>query len=656
MVRFKGLRAGAVALALALPLPLAHAGAVERVERGNIVTEGVPEVDKALAEKLRAYLNARSASAVDWTADGKGVFVSTRFGETTQLHLVTQPLGARTQLTFLEEPITGAASSPADPNLVVYSWDVGDNEQWQFFALDLKTGQSRLLTDGKSRNDDMLFSNKGDRLAFSSTRRDGTNTDVYVASLAEVATAKPLMAETGSRNPAAWSPDDSKLLVGEFISINKSYLDVVDVATGQRTRLKPGLDKVALTGVGFSPDGKGVFLLSDEEGEHKRLGLHDPASNRTRWISGDLGWDVEAATLTRDSRTLAYWANEGGYSRLYLLDGVSLQPLPAPELPKGVITGAAFSPDGRRLAVSVSQPTAPSDVWVYDLDSRSLTQWTKSEVGGLNTANFAPAQLVEYPTFDKAGGKARTIPAFLYKPQGAKGKLPVIVFMHGGPEGQWRPSFSPTVQFWANELGVAVVMPNVRGSEGYGKTFLTLDNGFKREDSVRDIGALLDWIGRQPDLDGTRVAVTGGSYGGYMTLATMTHYNDRLAGGASSVGISNFITFLESTAPYRRDLRRPEYGDERDPKMREFLQKISPLTNASKITKPMLILQGLNDPRVPAGESEQIVAAIRKNGGEAWYVLAKDEGHGFKKKSNQFYGSMAQALFFRKVLGLPSGS
>jgi len=203
MVRFKGLRAGAVALALALPLPLAHAGAVERVERGNIVTEGVPEVDKALAEKLRAYLNARSASAVDWTADGKGVFVSTRFGETTQLHLVTQPLGARTQLTFLEEPITGAASSPADPNLVVYSWDVGGNEQWQFFALDLKTGQSRLLTDGKSRNDDMLFSNKGDRLAFSSTRRDGTNTDVYVASLAEVATAKPLMAETGSRNPAA---------------------------------------------------------------------------------------------------------------------------------------------------------------------------------------------------------------------------------------------------------------------------------------------------------------------------------------------------------------------------------------------------------------------------------------------------------------------
>ncbi|HYC05704.1 MAG TPA: S9 family peptidase [Azospirillaceae bacterium] len=654
---WNGIRAGALALALAVPLA-GPALAVERVERGNIVTEGVPELDKALAERLRAYLNVRSAGVVDWTADGKGLLITTRFGETAQLHRVDQPLGDRRQLTFLEEPITGAVASPKDADSVVYSWDVGGNEQWQFFGLDLKTGKSTLLTDGKSRNSGMLFSTKGDRLAFSSTRRNGTDTDVYATGLTDVATAKPLVAEKGSWSPIAWSQDDSKLLVLNYISANRSHLHVVDVATGQRTPLNPGKDTVSYSGVGFTPDGKGVFLLSDEAGEFKRLGLLDLASGQTRWFTADIPWDVEAAALTRDARTLAFVINEAGYSRLQLLDTTALTPLPAPNLPKGVIGGLAFSPDGKRLAISLSQPSAPADAWVYDLGARSLTQWTRSETGGLDPAGFADATLVQYPSFDKDNGKPRMIPAFVYRPRQAPkaGKLPVVVSIHGGPEAQSRPGFSSLAQFWANELGVAVILPNVRGSDGYGKTYLALDNGFKREDSVKDIGALIDWIGKQPDLDGGRVAVAGGSYGGYMTLASMTHYNDRLAGGASSVGISNFITFLESTSAYRRDLRRVEYGDERDPAMREHLQKISPLTNAARITKPMLIIQGANDPRVPLGESEQIVAAIRKNGGDVWYVLAKDEGHGFKKKSNQFYGNMAQALFFRKILGLSSAS
>ncbi|ACI97832.1 S9 family peptidase [Rhodospirillum centenum] len=652
----KRLRAGTLALALTAALPLALAALpadardVQRVERGTLVTEDVPAVDEALAERYRAYLNARSAGVLDWTADGAGLLISTRFGETNQLHLVMQPLGARQQLTFKEEPITSGRLSPrAGSADLIYSWDRGGSEQFQLFRQDLKTGAVAMLTDGKSRNQGLLWSSKGDRIAFASTRRDGRNTDVYVATPEQAATVQPLVAETGSWGPVAWSADDGRLLVGKSISVARSQLWVVDVKTGEKTRVKPEMDDVHLSGVGFTPDGKGVVLVSDEAGEFKRLGIYDLAGGKTRWISEEQPWDVEEAELSHDGRLLAYTVNEAGYSTLHLLDMTSLKPLPAADLPKGTVGGLRFSPDGTRLAVSVSRPTAPSDVFVVDIAGRTVTQWTRSEVGGLNTDSFADATLVQYPTFDKVDGKPRQIPAFVYKPQGASGKLPVIIDIHGGPEGQTRPSFSSGVQFWVNELGAAVVRPNVRGSTGYGKTYVGLDNGFKREDSVKDIGALLDWIATQPDLDPKRVVVVGGSYGGYMTLASMTHFNDRLAGGSSSVGISNFVTFLESTADYRRDLRRVEYGDERDARMREHLVAISPLTNAGKITKPMLIIQGANDPRVPRGESEQMVAQIRKNGGDVWYVLAMDEGHGFRKRTNQFYAGMAQAMFFRKV-------
>lgn len=648
------MRGSALALVLALSAVTAPAqtapAKVERVENGNIVTENIPAVDAALGEKLSAYLAARSASMLDWTPDGKGILITTRFGETFQLHLVGGPMMARQQLTFAAEPITSAAFSPAKGSTdLVYVWDKGGSENFQFFHLDVATGKTTLVTDGKSRNQGLVWNHKGDRFAFSSTRRDGKNTDVYVGGLKDAATVAPLVAQTGSWGAVAFSQDDAKLLVGQYISITKSYLSVVDVATGALTRIKPEKDTIALTGIGFTPDAKGVFLTSDEEGEFKRLGLHDLASGKTTWITADDPWDVEEAALSSDGKRLAYILNDGGWSTLRVIDTKTLKPVKLPALPKGVIGGVSFSPDGSKLAMSLTTPTAPADVHVVDLSKGKVEQWTKSEVGGLNTGTFADASLIQFPTFDQ-----RQIPAFLFKPKNADGKLPVIILIHGGPEAQSRPTFSATVQFWANELGAAVLLPNIRGSDGYGKTYLGLDNGFKREDSIKDLGALIDWVATQPGLDKDRVVVAGGSYGGYATLAAMTHYNDKLAGGANTVGISNFITFLEATAEYRRDLRRPEYGDERDPEMRAFLQKISPLTNASKITKPMLVIQGFNDPRVPVGEAEQMVAAIRKNGGEVGYVLAMDEGHGFKKKSNQFIAMMAQAQFFRKVFGQTS--
>jgi len=322
-------------------------------------------------------------------------------------------------------------------------------------------------------------------------------------------------------------------------------------------------------------------------------------------------------------------------------------------LPIGQIYGMRFNPDGKRLGLVINrpQPQTPGDIYVQSLTKdMSLERWTYSEVGGLNTSTLVVPELIQYDTFDKVDGKQRKIPAFYFKPNKGKGPFPVVINIHGGPESQYKPFFSSTIQYFVNELGIAVLAPNVRGSSGYGKSYVKLDNGYKREDSVKDIGKLLDWIAGQSELDADRVLVFGGSYGGYMVLSSMTHYNDKLVGGIDVVGISNFVSFLENTKEYRRDLRRVEYGDERIPEMREFLTKISPVTNVDKISKPLLVVQGLNDPRVPVSESEQMVEAIRNNGSPVWYLLGKDEGHGFRKKSNRDFYLNSVVLFLEEYL------
>jgi dipeptidyl aminopeptidase/acylaminoacyl peptidase len=311
-----------------------------------------------------------------------------------------------------------------------------------------------------------------------------------------------------------------------------------------------------------------------------------------------------------------------------------------------VIGGLRWHPNGRELGFTLSSARSPADVYSIEIETGKLERWTFSETGGLNPESFSEPELIRWKSFD-----GRMISGFLYQPPARFARpRPVMIKIHGGPEAQYRPGFLGADNYFLNELGVAIIQPNVRGSAGYGKTFLALDNGMKREDAVKDIGALLDWIGTRPDLDKERVMVTGGSYGGYMTLAVMTHYNDRVRCALEVVGISNFVTFLERTEAYRRDLRRAEYGDERDPQMREFLLRISPLTNAHKIRKPMFIVQGKNDPRVPASESEQMVAAIRDNGVPVWYLLAEDEGHGFAKKKNRDVQLAATVLFVEQHL------
>ncbi|MDE0055798.1 MAG: S9 family peptidase [Gammaproteobacteria bacterium] len=607
---------------------------------GQLEIEGVPPIPEALLARLRPYQSTRQASFLGWIGDG--ILIGTRFGNTTQLHRVETPLGARRQLTFFDEPVGGAQVSPLPaPKDFIYSRDIGGSEFYQLFRFHLASGESKMLTDGKSRYSGVVWSKDGQRFAYTTTERNGVDWDIHIQDLAGSTTVALAAGGTGWR-ATDWSPDGERLLAIHYISINESYLYEVEPGTGAATRLLSDAPPAAITNARYDDTGDFVFFSSDMHVEAVALRRMRRADGVIDVVAEDKRWGVEGFAI--GGNRLAFTTNEDGMSHLRVLELPDLVPAPLPDLPDGIYFSLRFSSDGNRLGFAVNRASAPTDVYSIDLADATLTRWTRSEPGGLREENMAEPDLVHYSTFD-----GREIPAFVYLPAGS-GPHPVLVDIHGGPEGQYRPRFSSATQFLVNELGIAVVAPNVRGSAGYGKAYLKLDNGYLREDSVRDIGALLDWIATRDDLDAGRVVVSGGSYGGYMVLASLVHFGDRLTAGVERVGISNFVTFLENTQGYRRDLRRVEYGDERDPDMREFLERISPLNQVEKITKPMLIAQGLNDPRVPASESEQIVAALRERDVPVWYVLARDEGHGFRKKVNRDYLTAATALFLERHL------
>jgi dipeptidyl aminopeptidase/acylaminoacyl peptidase len=617
----------------------------------NLEVSGIPAIPQQLVDRTNQYQNVRGAGVLDWDPAG-GLYISTRFGNTAQVHHVAMPGGARRQLTFFNEPVSGASPDPRKGKSgFVFPRDAGGGEFYQLYYFDRNSGQSTLLTDGKSRNSGADWSHKGDVFAFSSNRRNGKDTDVWIMSPEAPDQARNLTQNEGSWYPSEWSPDDTRMVITRYVSANDSRPYILTLASGEMTPLFEEGKAVSYGGFEWTPDGRTLFYASDEDGEFSQLHAYEVATGEKLNITPELRWDIEDVSLSDDGRHLAYTTNEDGASALHLYRLPDFMPVKHDAIPVGLIGGLDFSPDGRQLALSLNAADSPTDAWVIDLATGRLTRWTFSEVGGLNTEAFVTPKLIRYPTFDRAeDGAQRQIPAFVYMPKGAKGKVPVIIDIHGGPEGQSRPYFSSTAQYWVNELGCAVILPNVRGSTGYGKTWLALDNGFNREHSVQDIGALLDWIARQPELDKDRVAVYGGSYGGYMVLAALTNYPDRIRCGVDVVGISNFVTFLENTQSYRRDLRRVEYGDERDPAMREFQMKISPTSNARKIRSALFVAQGENDPRVPAGEARQIVDAVKANGIPVWSMFAKDEGHGFAKKNNRDYFMWATILFFEEHL------
>ena len=619
------------------------------VPNENLVAEGIPKIPVSLAEAVDRYNNFRGAVLDSWDPVKREMLISTRFADTNQIHVVKMPGGARTQLTFYEDRVTGAHYSPARNDSFVFSKDVGGGESFQLYRYDVASGDATLLSDGKSRNTDPIWSHAGDRLVYGSTRRTGNDVDLWEIDPADPKSDHLLVQlQGGGWQALDWSPDGSKILAMEEVSANETYLWIMDAKSGEKSLITPkgGAVKIAYNNGQFSKDGKGIYVTCDKDSEFQRLAYVDLATKEHTYLTSDISWDVEEFDLSDDGRTIAFVANEDGFGVLHLLDTKTGKEKSVPSLPKGIVSGVSWHKNNRDLGFNVASARSSSDVFSLDVQTGKVERWTFSETGGLNTSNFPEPELIHWKSWD-----GRAISGFLYRPPAKfTGKRPVIINIHGGPEGQFRPSFPGRWDYYMNELGIAMIAPNVRGSTGYGKTFLDLDNGFLREGSYRDVNSLLDWIQSQPQLDSGRVLVTGGSYGGFMTLAVATNYNDRICCAVDVVGPSNLVTFLEHTSGYRQDLRRAEYGDERDPKMREFLERTAPYNKAKNITKPLLVIAGKNDPRVPASESEQMVNLVRQNGTPVWWLMAKDEGHGFAKKKNQDYQFYATVMFVKDYL------
>jgi dipeptidyl aminopeptidase/acylaminoacyl peptidase len=617
----------------------------------NLVVDGIPAIPDSVAEAVGRYTEFRSAATQGWHPVRREMLITTRFADTAQVHQVKMPGGDRRQLTFFPDRVAGASYQPTKGDFFIFVKDTGGNEFRQLYRYDLPAGAITLLTDGKSQNGELVWSTAGDRIAYGSTRRNGKDRDLYVQDPRQPASDHRLAElEGGGWQALDWSPDDSRILALEEISANETYLWLFDAATGARTLLTPkgGADKVAYGGGEFAADGGSVYVTTDRDAEFQRLARIDLATGKHTYLTSHIDWDVDSFALSRDGKTVAFVTNEDGVARLRLLDTATGQEKAAalPGLGPGLIDGLKWHANNRDLAFTFSSARSTADAYSLDTTTGKLERWTESETGGLDASGFAEPELVHWKSFD-----GKTISGFLYKPPARfAGPRPVVVNIHGGPESQFRPGFIGRSNYYVNELGVAILFPNVRGSTGYGKTFLKLDNGLLREDSVKDIGALFDWIATRADLDAGRIMVTGGSYGGYMTLAVATTYADRIRCALDVVGVSSFITFMEKTEAYRRDLRRVEYGDERDPKMREFFTRIAAVNNVDKITKPLFIVAGRNDPRVPVSEGEQMVAAMKRNGRPVWWLMAKDEGHGFAKKKNQDYQLYATVAFMQQHL------
>ena len=619
------------------------AALAEVAKPAALTSDGLPTVPDELAARTRPYMEYRTASFGGWNAADRSMLIQTRFGNTVQLHKVAAPMGMRRQVSFEGEPVSGAWSPTGDT--LVVSKDQGGDEFFQLYTL--SSGRLQLLTDGKSRNEFGTWDKEGRLVGYSSTRRNGADADLYVVDPRNPKSDR-LVAQVkgGGWGIVDFAPGGTSAVAIEYVSVTKSNPYLLDVASGKLTPIGNHKKDIAYGALAFAPDGT-LWATSDENSDVQRLGRLDPRTGRFTPVGPASRWDVEEFRISKDGRTIAYTVNEAGSSRLFLLDVGSGQVRQATSLPQGQIFGLDFAPWGP-LGFSMVSAKSPTDAYSLDPATLQVTRWTESETGGLDPNLNVEPELVEVKSFD-----GEPVSGFLYRPDPKRfpGKRPLLFNIHGGPEGQSRPGFLGRNNYLINELGIAIFYPNVRGSTGYGKRFVSLDNGpFKRENSVRDIGAFLDKLAADPGIDSSRMAETGGSYGGYMCYASAIAYAGRFKGSLCVVAISNFVTFLENTQSYRRDLRRVEYGDERDPRQHAKLLEISPLRRVSEIKAPLFVVTGANDPRVPKSEADQIVKAVRANNIEVWHLVGENEGHGFAKKENQDYQFWETVLFWQKNL------
>jgi dipeptidyl aminopeptidase/acylaminoacyl peptidase len=591
---------------------------------GTLVFDGIPPLDATLAAQVRRYEDWRQAAFLDWLPDGS-MLIATRFGGDEQAHRVAAPLGMREQLTFGDGSVI-EARAPRSGTSFVFVRQTGAYAQLFDYS---GPGVSRQLTQGDYLHGSPVWSHDGKRVAFYGTDRTGANDDIYVVNVAAGASPRLTVAgSTGAWRPLDWSQDDSKVLLLNTVSPQKSALYVADVSTGALTPV--AVPESRITAADFAPDGVGFYLISDAQSDFQQLLYSNPITKVTRRVSADVPWDVETFAVSAGGHYVAYVVNDDGQSHLTILDTLRNLEFKPPGLADGRIDDIRFDGAGQRLAFDYESARAPRDVYVYDVAQGTVQRWTHSEVGPLNPTNLATAQLIHYPTWDRQGLGRRTLSAYVYLPRGPS-PCPVLIALPGGQElhSQFRPGWNPFIQFVVNDLGYAVIAPNVRGSAGYGKAFRALDGGKLRDDAVRDVGALLVWVGLQPGLDSHRVAVMGHAYGGFLALASLAAYGDHLRGAIDVAGIANLVDFVGNSPAAERAQRVAEFGNVQDIEMRAFLDRISPLANVALIHHPVLIVQGLDGPGSRAADSQQLVWRLRSEGNQAWYLSASDAGNDF---------------------------
>jgi dipeptidyl aminopeptidase/acylaminoacyl peptidase len=628
----------------------------------NLLAEGIPPIPQTIADKVALYTDFRGYGFVGWHPVERSMLVRHREqgANITQIYWLKTPGGKPEKLTDFAENVAAASFAPRDGKYLVYSRDVGGNEATQVFRMDLDTRQSTLLSNPDERSS-YTWSRSGERLLIESVPLDKT---AQGGSRAQVSTTltlvDPLKPETRKRlaelpgggwGSYRFSPDDRTIAAQQYRTPNDSDVFLMDTVTGSRTKILPkdGAPAAGYTGFEWSLDKQRLFLTTNQGGEFSELAVYDLRDKSLTVLSKHIPWDIENFSLSADGRRILAVANNNGRDEVHLFDALTGKELARPEVAAGSIGGLDWHEvQHSTLAYSLNSPQSPGDVYTLDTATGKTERWTVAGTApGVKPETFVSPELVQIKSFD-----GLPVSGWLFLPDAAKfpGKRPVLVSFHGGPEGQSTVRFMGRYNYFLNEMGIAVLFPNVRGSSGYGKTYLDLDNGFKRKDSVKDGGAFLAWAAQHPRLDAKRMVVTGGSYGGYMSLATAVDYSPLIRGAIDVVGISHFATFLNNTESYRRDLRRVEYGDERNPEMRAFHEKIAPLNNASSIKVPLFVVQGKNDPRVPYTEAQQIVSAVRKNNVPVWYLLADNEGHGFRRKANADFEFYATVRFLETTL------
>jgi dipeptidyl aminopeptidase/acylaminoacyl peptidase len=616
----------------------------------SVRADGVPPIPAALADAIAPYAQFRRARLLGWHPTERRILIATRFGDAPQLHEVRVPGGARRQLTFFRDGVAAPGDRPIviyepDGRAFVFQKDVArGGEANQLFRYDVASGVSTLITDGRSRNEFPVMSRTG-RVAYATTRRNGKDWDIHVVTPAAPADDRRVLEAAGTWFPLDWSPDGRQLLVVELTSTEVTRLWLVDVASGERTPLTEGDgSKVRWLPASFGADGKSVYALSNRGGELTRLWRRDLPKGEWTAVSRPQE-TLEGFALSPDGRNLALIVDRGADTALRVQDRSGRESL-ATSLPPGVISDVVWHPSGKEIGFSLGSARSFHDVYSVSVESGRAERWTWSEIGGANPESLPDAEVIRWKSFD-----GLTIAGVLYRPPARfKGPHPVIINVHGGPDERERPRPLGRSNYFRHEMGIAVIYPNVRGSTGFGRSFEQLDNGPLRENAVKDIGALLDWIATQPALDKNRVMIVGASYGGYMALASAIQFGDRLRCVQAGFAISDFPTFLESTDMSRQGHRNAEYGDPADAATRAFLTKISPLTNAARLRIPLYLVHGARDTRVPVAQAEMMAKAVKQNGTPLWYVVYEDAGHLTLSPPNNDFNQYSWTLFVQRYL------